>query len=46
MLCADGARGGTATGIQQAIFAYNADWSYVTSVLGWAASYATSGTQS
>jgi cell wall-associated NlpC family hydrolase len=41
MLCADGARGGTQAGIQQAIFDYNhADW-YVTDVLAWAARYAT-----
>jgi cell wall-associated NlpC family hydrolase len=40
MLCADGARGGTQAGIQQAIFDYNhADW-YVTDVLSWAARYA------
>lgn len=40
MLCADGARGGTSAGIQQAIFAYNhADW-YVTTVLAWAGRYA------
>ncbi len=42
-LCADGARGGSGTGIQQAIFAYNhASW-YVTDVLAWAAKYATQG---
>ena len=42
MLCADGARGGTSVGIQQAIFAYNhATW-YVTEVLDWAARYAAS----
>jgi peptidoglycan DL-endopeptidase CwlO len=40
MLCADGARGGTGSGIQQAIFAYNhAAW-YVTDVLAWAFRYA------
>jgi len=40
MLCADGARGGTSAGIQQAIFAYNhAGW-YVTEVQAWAARYA------
>jgi cell wall-associated NlpC family hydrolase len=40
MLCADGARGGTGAGIQQAIFAYNhAAW-YVTDVLAWAVRYA------
>jgi cell wall-associated NlpC family hydrolase len=42
MLCSDGARGGTGTGIQQAIFAYNhATW-YVTAVLTWANRYAAS----
>jgi cell wall-associated NlpC family hydrolase len=41
MLCADGARGGTEAGIQQAIFDYNhAGW-YVTDVLAWAVRYAT-----
>ena len=41
MLCANGARGGTRAGIQQAIFDYNhATW-YVTDVLAWAARYAT-----
>ena len=41
MLCANGARGGTQAGIQQAIFDYNhAAW-YVTDVLAWAARYAT-----
>ena len=40
MLCADGARGGSTSGIEQAIFAYNhADW-YVSEVLSWAARYA------
>ena len=40
MLCANGARGGTQTGIRQAIFAYNhANW-YVTEVLADAAKYA------
>jgi Transglycosylase SLT domain len=40
MLCADGARGGSAAGIERAIFAYNhADW-YVTEVLSWARKYA------
>jgi cell wall-associated NlpC family hydrolase len=47
MLCANGARGGTSNGIEQAIFAYNhASW-YVTDVLSWATRYAappTSGT--
>jgi Transglycosylase SLT domain len=41
MLCADGARGGSTAGIDQAIFAYNhAGW-YVGEVLSWAARYAT-----
>ena len=40
MLCADGARGGSTSGIEQAIFAYNhAGW-YVREVLSWAARYA------
>jgi hypothetical protein len=40
MLCADGARGGSPVGIDQAIFAYNhAGW-YVSAVLSWAARYA------
>ena len=40
VLCADGARGGSPTGIDRAIFAYNhAGW-YVTEVLSWAARYA------
>jgi Transglycosylase SLT domain len=40
MLCANGARNGTTTGIEQAIFAYNhADW-YVTEVMTWASTYA------
>ena len=39
---ADGARGGTTSGIQQAVFDYNhANW-YVTDVLDWAARYAAS----
>ncbi len=43
MLCTNGARGGTAQGIRQAIYAYNhADW-YVTEVLDWAAKYARPG---
>ena len=43
MLCADGARGGSIAGINQAIFAYNhASW-YVTEVLSWAARYASPG---
>jgi Transglycosylase SLT domain len=37
MLCADGARGGSPSGVNQAIFAYNhASW-YVAEVLSWAA---------
>jgi hypothetical protein len=40
MLCANGARGGTAAGIRQAVFAYNhASW-YVNEVMSWAAKYA------
>ena len=40
MLCADGARGGSTAGIEQAIFAYNhADW-YVREVMSWAETYA------
>jgi len=40
MLCADGARGGSTTGIDQAIFAYNhASW-YVAEVMSWAGKYA------
>ena len=40
MLCADGARGGSTAGIEQAIFAYNhADW-YVREVMSWAQTYA------
>jgi len=43
MLCASGARGGSAAGIEQAIFAYNhADW-YVSEVMSWAAKYAAPG---
>jgi cell wall-associated NlpC family hydrolase len=43
MLCASGARGGSAAGIEQAIFAYNhAQW-YVTEVMSWAAKYAAQG---
>ena len=43
MLCADGARGGSPAGINQAIFAYNhAGW-YVAEVLSWAARYASPG---
>jgi hypothetical protein len=45
MLCADGARGGSPAGINQAIFAYNhAGW-YVTEVLSWAARYASPGSR-
>ena len=40
MLCANGARGGSGAGIEQAIFAYNhAAW-YVSDVQAWAARYA------
>jgi cell wall-associated NlpC family hydrolase len=40
MLCADGARGGTGTGIETAVFAYNhAQW-YVSEVMSWAGKYA------
>lgn len=43
MLCADGARGGSASGIEAAIFAYNhAQW-YVNQVMAWAARYAAQG---
>ena len=43
MLCAKGARGGSATGVELAIFAYNhAGW-YVSEVLQWAARYAARG---
>ena len=43
MLCANGARGGTPAGIEQAVFAYNhAQW-YVSEVMAWAARYATQG---
>jgi peptidoglycan DL-endopeptidase CwlO len=42
MLCADGARGGSA-GLKRAIFAYNhAGW-YVSEVMSWAGKYATRG---
>jgi cell wall-associated NlpC family hydrolase len=41
MLCASGARGGSAAGLEQAIFAYNrASW-YVSEVMSWAGKYAT-----
>lgn len=39
MLCADGAKSGTAVGLRQAIFAYNHSWSYVSDVVSWAARY-------
>ncbi len=43
MLCASGARGGTGTGIENAVFAYNhADW-YVSEVMSWAGKYAAQG---
>ena len=43
MLCANGARGGSASGIEQAVFAYNhAQW-YVSEVMSWAAEYAVQG---
>jgi cell wall-associated NlpC family hydrolase len=43
MLCANGARGGTPAGLQNAVFAYNhASW-YVSQVMAWAAKYATQG---
>ena len=39
MLCAKGARGGSDAGIEQAVFAYNHAWWYVSDVLAWAARY-------
>jgi cell wall-associated NlpC family hydrolase len=43
MLCANGARGGSPTGIEQAVLAFNhADW-YVTDVMAWADRYAAQG---
>jgi peptidoglycan DL-endopeptidase CwlO len=43
MLCATGARGGSPSGIEQAVFAYNhASW-YVSEVMTWAARYADQG---
>jgi cell wall-associated NlpC family hydrolase len=43
MLCANGARGGSPAGLQNAVFAYNhASW-YVSEVMAWAAKYATQG---
>ena len=43
VLCANGARGGTEAGIEQAIFAYNHAYWYVADVLAWAVRYATQG---
>jgi cell wall-associated NlpC family hydrolase len=43
MLCANGARGGPPAGIEQAVFAYNHAWWYVSQVMAWAARYATQG---
>jgi cell wall-associated NlpC family hydrolase len=40
MLCAHGARGGTSTGIERAVFAYDHAAGYVTAVLTWALQYA------
>ncbi len=43
MLCTQGARGGSASGIEQAVFAYNhAGW-YVSEVMSWAEKYAAQG---
>jgi cell wall-associated NlpC family hydrolase len=43
MLCASGARGGSPSGIEQAVFSYNhASW-YVSEVMSWAAKYAAQG---
>jgi cell wall-associated NlpC family hydrolase len=43
MLCVKGARGGSASGIENAVFAYNhAQW-YVSEVMSWAAKYAVQG---
>jgi hypothetical protein len=43
MLCANGARGGSPSGITSALYAYNhADW-YPPQVMSWAAKYATRG---
>ncbi len=39
MLCAKGARGGSDAGIEEAVFAYNHAWWYVSDVLAWAARY-------
>jgi cell wall-associated NlpC family hydrolase len=42
-LCASGARGGSASGIENAVFAYNhAQW-YVSEVMSWAGKYAAQG---
>ena len=43
MLCAKGARGGSPTGIEQAVFAYNHVQWYVTDVMSWAAKYSAQG---
>jgi cell wall-associated NlpC family hydrolase len=43
MLCADGARGGTTAGIEQAILAYNHAAGYVREVMSWAGKYAAQG---
>jgi cell wall-associated NlpC family hydrolase len=43
VLCANGARGGTEAGIEQASFAYNHAYWYVADVLAWAVRYATQG---
>jgi cell wall-associated NlpC family hydrolase len=46
MLCAHGARGGSPSGIEQAVFAYNhAGW-YVSDVMAWAVRYAAQGSSS
>ena len=46
MLCSSGARGGSPSGIEQAVFAYNhASW-YVSEVMSWAAKYAAQGSGS
>jgi hypothetical protein len=43
LLCADGARGGSPAGIEQAVFVYNhASW-YVADVMAWADKYAAQG---
>src|SRR4029077_10460297 len=43
VLCANGARGGGPAGLQDAVFAYNHAWWYVSEVMAWAAKYATPG---